>query len=901
MIDLRSSRLSSHRLRLCAAVVAAVIGVFANCLARAAAAQQAPPRDNGQSVADLSGRKYPPRIYNTVRLSGAPPLIDGRLDDPAWKEGEWAGNYTQQMPVEGAKPSAPTELKILYDDRSVYVAIRAYDDPSLVHSYPGRRDDFAEYSVDIVGVCFDSYNSKRTGFEFDLTAGGGKIDLILGNGEMEWDTTWDAVWDGEVAHDTQGWTAEFRIPLNQLRYGPQDEQVWGMHAWRWISRNREESQWQLIPRQNTGRMHQLGELHGIRNLPRPRHVELLPYVLGRVESDSTGPEGTEGSASTGLDVKIGLTSNFTLDATMNPDFGQVEADPSVINLTAYETFYPEKRPFFLEGKKILSFPIEGFDQLFYSRRIGQAPSYSPPLGPDETIDIPESTTILGAAKITGRTDGGLSVGLLQSLTSAETAQISSPSGSREQEVEPFGSYTVGRIHKDWDKGNTSLGGMVTETHRSISDPQLDFLPTNALTGGVDFIQYYSNRSWVLDAMAVMSQVNGDRQAIYALQTNAVHYFQRPDASYLGVDKNATSLSGHGGSVRFGRSDSSRLRLTNHFHWYSPGLELNDLGYLRQADVIANQIFLGWAETEPRGIFRAYSLQYAREDQWDFGGLKTLSQNRLEGASQFQNKWETTGSFGRQNPVDTRALRGGPALRWHDYWSAILSLGSDPSRRIALNASGTYDWAVDDPSRHSRAEGLLRVRLSNRFSVSGRAAHETIADTLQYVATPTTTAGPRWVLGRIDQDIWDFTLRADFAFSPTLTVQYYGSPFIGNGLYTEFKQATDTLALRYQDRFHQYSASELLFLPASNTYFVREAAGGATYSFANPDFSFRQFRSNLVARWEYRPGSTLYVVWSQGRTSEEQRWDSSFSSNWNALWRERPDNVFMVKLTYWFSP
>ncbi len=884
-----------------ATVIAAVIGISLSFLIPVASGQQAASRDNASSVANPSGRKYPPRIYNTVRLLGPSPVINGRLDDEAWKQGEWAGDYTQQMPIEGAKPSAPTELKIVYDERNIYVAIRAYDDPELVHRYPGRRDDFANYAVDIVGVCFDSYNSKRTGFEFDLTAGGGKIDLILGNGEVEWDTTWDAVWDGEVAHDGQGWTAEFRIPLNQLRFGPQDEQVWGLHAWRWIARNHEESQWQLIPRQNTGRMHQLGELRGIRGLTRPRHVELLPHVLGKVEPHRDGTGGMQGSGSAGLDAKIGLTSNFTLDVTMNPDFGQVEADPSVINLTAYETFYPEKRPFFLEGKKILDFPIEEFDQLFYSRRIGQAPSYTPQLGQSETIDSPESTTILGAAKITGRTDGGLSLGVLQSLTAPETANITSPSGSREQRVEPFGSYTVGRIHKDWNKGNTSLGGMVTETHRVISDPQLDFLPTNALTGGVDFIQYYSNRSWVLDANAVFSQINGSRQAIHALQTNAVHYYQRPDASHLGVDDNATSLTGHGGSVRFGRSDSSRLRLTDHFHWYSPGLDLNDIGYLRQADIISNQAFLGWAETEPKRIFRSYSFEYAREDHWDFGGLKTLSQNRLEATSMFKNNWQASGSFGRENSVDTRVLRGGPALRWHDFWSSTLVVGTDSSRRVSFSLNGAYDWAVDNPSRHSRVEGLLPVRLSNRFLISGRAAYEVLADTLQYAATANSTDGPRWVIGRIDQKIWDFTLRANYAITPNLTLEYYGSPFLGTGRYAEFKQATQTLAERYEDRFHLYGANEISFEPATNTYVIREAAGGATYSFANPDFSFRQFRSNFVARWEYKPGSTLYVVWSQGRTNEEQRWDSSFSSNWNALWRQRPDNVFMMKLTYWFSP
>jgi hypothetical protein len=883
-----SLRQSLSSLRL----LAAALGVLAWLAGSASAAQQ------DGAAPNPSGRKYPARTYCSARLSGPPPVINGRLDDPAWVQGEWAGDFTQQMPTEGASPSQRSELKILYDDRNIYIAIRAYDDPALVHRYPGRRDDF---SGDIVGVCFDSYNSKRTGFEFDLTAGGSKIDLVLGNGEQEWDTTWDAVWDGEVGHDSQGWTAEFRIPFSQLRYARQDEQVWGMHVWRWIDRNQEESQWQLIPRQNTGRMHQLGELRGIQGVPRSRHVELLPYVLGRVSPDRAGDGGTEISGSAGLDAKIGLSTNFTLDATINPDFGQVEADPSVMNLTAYETFYEEKRPFFLEGRKILSFPIEGFDQLFYSRRIGQAPSYAPPLGPDESIDSPESTTILGAAKITGRTDGGVSVGVLQSVTASETARISSPSGSRDQEVEPFGSYTVARVHKDWDKGNTSLGGMLTETHRFISDPELAFLPTNAYTSGIDFIRYFADRSWLLDASGVFSQVTGGQEAIRALQTNPVHYYQRPDASHLGVDEGATSLSGHGGSVRFGRSGTSRLSLTDHFHWYSPGLELNDLGYLRQADIIANQIFLGWSETEPKGIFRTYSAQYVREDQWDFGGLKTRSANRLEASSQFRNKWTAHTNFELQQSVDTRALRGGPALRTHDTFGTEVDVTTDPSRLVSLSVAGLHGRAIDDNSRLSNIGGGARFRLSNRFLLSGRVSYDGLAENLQYVTTADTSDGFRWILGRIQQGTWTFTMRANLSLSPDLTIQYYGSPFISTGRYTEFKRATNTLAEQYSDRFHQFAADEIAFQQDSNSYLVNEGGSGPSYSFANPDFSFRQFRSNLVLRWEYRPGSTLYVVWSQGRTGSEPDWDSSFSSNWNGLWRTRPDNVFLVKLSYWLSP
>jgi hypothetical protein len=855
------------------------------------------------ATANPFGRKYPPRIYTTERLAVQPPVIDGKLDDEAWQaQGQWAGDFTQQIPTEGAAPSAKTEIKILYDDRHLYFAIRAYDDPALVHRYPGRRDAF---TGDIVGICFDSYNGKRTGFEFDLTAGGSKIDLILGNGENDWDTTWDAVWDGKVAHDAQGWTAEFRVPLNQLRFGPQAEQVWGLHSWRWIDRNQEEVQWQLIPRQNTGRMYQLGELHGIRDLPRRRHLELLPHVVG---SASSGPSvtggGSDASGSAGLDAKVGLSSNFTLDATVNPDFGQVEADPSVVNLTAYETFYEEKRPFFLEGRKILSFGIEDEDQLFYSRRIGAPPTGLPSLGPDEELaGIPDSTTILGAFKVTGRTDGGTSIAVLQAFTQKETASITSPAGSRQAVLEPFGSYTIGRLHKDWDKGNTSLGAMFTSTHRWAGDAVLgSLLPTQATTGGIDFTRHFADRTWVLEASGVASHVRGDPAAILALQTNAVHYYQRPDASHLGVDPNATSLSGHGGMVRFGRSETSRLRLTDHFHWYSPGLELNDAGYLRQADLLANQVFLGWAESRPRGAFRSYSFQVAREDQWDFGGLATRSSTGLEASGTFKNKWAAEAQLTYLDVVDTRMLRGGPALRWHDYYEAKLALHSDQGRRFWLSPYASYSWALDDDSRGWSGGADLHFRPSNRLSLSGSAGYEKLLDNLQYVDTANLGGGaPRWVLGRIDQDTWNFTFRVNLSITPDLTLQYYGSPFVGTGRYAEFKRATDTLARDYAARFHLYTPDEIAYSAEANAYRVTEANSGASYAFRNPDFSFRQFRSNLVARWEWKPGSSLYVVWSQGRTGFESTWEDSFHTNWNALWAARSDNVFLVKLSYWFSP
>jgi hypothetical protein len=853
-------------------------------------------------TANPFGRKYPPRVYTTSRLEGKPPAIDGRLDDEAWKQGEWAGGYTQQAPTEGALPTAPTELKILYDDKHLYFAIRAHDDPDRIHRYPGRRDDFQDYAVDVVGICFDSYNDKRTGFEFDLTAGGGKIDLILGNGETEWDTTWDAVWDGKVTHDADGWSAEFRVPLNQLRFGRQKEQVWGMHAWRWIARNQEESQWQLIPRQNTGRMYQLGELHGIRDLPPSRHVELLPHAVGQVASGPSTPgDGASAAGSLGVDAKVGLTTNFTLDATVNPDFGQVEADPSVVNLTAYETFYEEKRPFFLEGRKILAWEIRDQDQLFYSRRVGEAPSLVLSPGEGETVQAPQSTTILGALKVTGKTNDGLSVGVLQSFTQKEHAELSAPSGSSDPVVEPFGSYTVGRFQKDWQKGNTTLGGMVTSTHRWISDPALEFLPTQAWSGGVDASTSFGNRSWLVAAKLLASRVEGSRDAIRDLQTNPVHYFQRPDAGHLGLDASATSLSGHGGSARIARSGKGRFGVSDTFFWYSPGLDLNDVGYLRQADLASNQVAVSWAEPKPRGPFRDYTVQLSRQDQWDFGGLATNSTTAAEFSTQLRNKWRASGRFAFTELVDTRALRGGPALRESDFYAARLRLGSDSSRRAALAVEGERNWAVEGGTAANRVRVELGLRPSNRLSFAAATEYQRIDDDLQYVATSGTSDGPRWVLGRLHEDVWSLTVRANLAITPDLTVQYYGSPFLASGQFTNLRKATDTLSPVYEQRFHRYGPEEIAFRPDDNSYQVAESGGGPSYSFANPDFSFRQFRSNLVARWEWKPGSSVYVVWSQGRTSDVPFWQDAFSTNWRALWSTRADHVFLVKVSYWFSP
>ena len=864
-------------------------------------AQEAPP----------SGRLRPPRVYNALRLEGQAPQIDGRLDDAAWTQGTWSGEYIQQMPTEGAVPSVRTELKILYDDRNVYVAIRAYDDPALIHRYPARRDELAG---DIVGVCFDSYFDKRSGFEFDLSAAGTKTDLVLTN--EGWDATWDAVWHGKVGMEPDKWVAEFQVPLSQLRYGTQEVQVWGLHAWRWIDRNLEEDQWNLIPRNSTGRMQNIGELHGISRLPRYRHIELLPHTVAKIddqpiEAGNPYRDGARAHGAVGLDAKVGLTSDFTLDATVNPDFGQVEADPSVVNLTAYETFFAEKRPFFMEGKTILTLNLDAAaetgnvpvdagtnEMMFYSRRIGQVPHLTPEGGAGVYVDLPDSTSILSAAKVTGKTANGLSLGILQSLTGREHARVTFGGIESRQPVEPTTNYVAGRVQKDWAKGNTVVGGMFTNTHRFTDEPALEFLPTDAVTGAVDFLQFFRNRSYVLEAKGAFSRVTGDPAAITSLQRNAVHFFQRSDADHLGVDAGATSLSGYAGTFRVARYGNSKWSWSNQTRWVSPGFDLNDIGFLRQADFIANTVNAGFVQTDPAGPFRQWSINVHREDLFDTGGMRTDAATGVEASGMFANKWTATLILRRVGePTDTRLLRGGPSMRTSAFWGNFVSVETDSSRRVVLSGGLTNHFGAEAGAHEWEGNGAVRWRASKRLVLQGIADYTRTIDDLQYVDTAHPGGDPRYVLGRIDQDTLALTFRADLQLTPDLTIQYYGSPFVSNGRYASFKRVTTPRADAYADRFHLLTGSELTY-DAGNRYFVSEP--GATYQFANPDFSVREFHSNLVTRWEFNPGSTVFLVWSQARSSAFDRVERSLGRSLDGLWDTPSANVFLVKFSYWLS-
>jgi hypothetical protein len=841
----------------------------------------------------------PKRIYHAVRISGPAPHIDGKLDDPCWAElGEWAGDFIQREPHEGLPGSEPTLLKILYDDASLYVAFRCFDSQlGTFDLIRGKRDEF---TGEMVGIAFDSFFDRRTAFEFDVTAGGSQLDLVLRNDG--WDTHWNAVWESQVGREDDAWTAEFRIPLSQLRYSKAKTQVWGLHSWRWIKRHQEESNWNLLPMDNSGLVHSFGELHGLEDLRAPRQIEILPYAVGRYSTSEPEPgnpfrTGSESDLEFGLDAKIGLTSNFTLDATINPDFGQVEADPSELNLSTFETFYSERRPFFIEGRNTFEVPL-GNDLSFYSRRIGHAPSHEPKTSGH--MDMPTSTRILAAAKVTGKTPSGLAVGVLYAGTDREIAQINEEGIARTVTVEPASHYFVGRLQQDLNDGDTVIGGILTTALRDINEPQPGTLADSALTGGADLLQYWNDRTWSLNARVIASEVAGTSAAMRALMEHPVHNYQRPDATHVAVVDDADHLSGHGGMINLGKRSGGPWRYRLGGEWRSPGLELNDLGFLSIADWMKQTAAIHYIDTEPGPNHRKFDLHLNQDSRWDWAGTHLQDSVDLNGSITFPAGWSLWGKLEREGELlDTRVLRGGPALRLPAWRETEVELSSDGGKNIQARIFAEYATTEAGGSDYVRVAPRVSGRVGDSVNLSTSVGWEQLNHDAQYATTATTAAGaPRYILGRMAQETLDTTIRLDLNFTPRLSLTYFGNVYLTAGDFEQFKNVTAPRAGTYTHRFARLD-NQLTYHPTLGNYTVVDPVGG-DYSFADPDFNWRSLRSNLVLRWEYRAGSTLYVVWTQNRASSAQNGMFSPRDEFEALFSAYPENTLLLKLSYWFS-
>lgn len=844
--------------------------------------------------------KKPLRVYHTKRISlTEKPVIDGKLNDECWKTGEWAGNYTQWIPTEGAQPSQPTQLKILYDEKNIYVAVRAFDSlPNKIIRKAGRRDEFIG---DMVGIAFDSYHDHRTGFEFDVSAAGQKVDLLLTN-PMNADFNWNAVWYVKTSKEDSAWTTEIKIPLSQLRYSKDSVQVWGMHSWRWIERLQQESDWEPQSSTGPGMLYLFGELHGIHGLPKSRRFEIMPYTLGRLNTfrkEQDNPFANKGQrwlGKAGLDAKIGLTSNLTLDLTVNPDFGQVESDPSVMNLSAFETFYEEKRPFFLEGKNIFSFDFDN-SSLFYSRRIGHAPSFYPSLNNNEFINYPDNTTILGAAKMSGKTARGFSIGVLESVTAGERASIDSLGKRTRVDVEPLTNYALVRIQQDYKQGNTVLGGILTSANRLLDASHLDFMNRNAYTGGVDLLHQWHDKEFYLDAKLVGSSISGSHEAMMNLQQSSARYYQRPDADYLHVDSSANMLSGSGGSIKIGKGSKGLWRYSTELAWRSPGFDLNDMGYMQMADVIKQKNSVYYFVNKPVSIFRTYNVSLSETNNWDFG-LRYLSSGiNLNSYFEFLNKWglSASASYTPQS-LDTRILRGGDAMLVPSASYQSVYVRTDPSKKLFFGFNSEWSASGNNSAKYYSVQPGVRYTPINTIKLSASVNYSSNKNDLQYITTTSNGSDPRSILGRIDQRTMAITFRVDYNITPEISIQYYGSPFATVGKYSKFKKVTDPKANSYRNRY-----AELKPILNGNSYQVSENNNGSIdYSFQNPNFDFSQFRSNLVFRWEYRPGSQFNFVWSQDRTAFVQPGTQVLGKGMSNLKDVFPNNIFLIKFNYWFS-
>lgn len=880
----------SRRLAFAFSIVFALLAV--NCFSGSK------PILSKRDVGAITGEKidstvYPKRIYHTVRTD-EPPVVDGKLNDDCWKRGEWQTDYGQFSPIYRGKATYKTEIKILYDDKNIYAAIRAYDDMKKITRRLDRRDKF---TGDIVGLHFDSYHDLRTAYEFDLTAAGQKVDVWVGNDG--WDVNWNAVWSGKVAYEDSCWTAEYRIPLSQLRYSSAPEQVWGLDSWRTVDRIHEENQWNVVANDGTGLVYTFGELHGLNDLKKVKRIEFTPYTSAKLTTSRkiTGnpfATGSDFAGQGGIDAKIGLTNNFTLDATINPDFGQVEADPSVMNLTAFETYFEEKRPFFVEGKNIFDFTFDK-DKLFYTRRVGHAPSYTPNYG---TYSMPENTTIAGAFKLSGKTAGGLSLGIIESVTAKEIADIQEGNQDFSQTVEPLSNYFIGRFQQEFDKGNTIIGGILTHTHRSIEDDNLNFLSRNAMTYGVDFTRYWNDRKYFFEAKAIGSTINGDKEAINRLQTSSARYFQRPDASWLSYNPAKTDLNGMGASVKAGKWSKGHWRYNEEINMRSPGLELNDLGYMTISNITKNATTVSYIEKKNTKIFKTYEFDLLQQNAWNSHGNGLFSLASIAAQTEFMNAWTALISTQyKWRTVDEWLLRGGPAMKIPGQLLINYSMQTSSSKKFYMSVEGDYAKSMNGNSMNYSfgSEISFRPRSNLRFSIQPFFLKN--RDELQYIRSVSGLNDSKtYLLGTIDHRNLSFTFRMDLALTPELTIQYYGCPFVSIGKFTEFKKVTNPKDDIYHNRFLTLNAVK----NGTQINFDENKDGVVDYNIPNPDFNFQQFRSNLVLRWEYKVGSALYLVWAQDRTGYDLGGPFAFSNGFNRMGDIFPRNIFMAKFSYWFS-
>ena len=805
-------------------------------------------------------------ITRAVRIEQAP-VLDGRDDDAVWNSAPKIEDFVQMLPTEAGEPLFPTSVRVVYDERNLFIFVRAHDPhPDSIVRRLSRRD--VETNSDLIGLVIDAYHDRRTGVVLTVNPAGVRTDanLFLDN---QMDRAWDGVWEVATQVDSLGWAAEFRVPFSQLRFNDQPDHQFGFAVWRDIPRRNQKDVWPPTYRDSRQAIaSQTGTIEGISGIRRASKLELLPFVTTQSNSElGPGGWGRAQRAAMGLDFKYGIKENLTLDATINPDFGQVEADPAVLNLSAFEVRFEERRPFFQEG--VGMFRCQPCQGIFYPRRIGRTPQLR------ANGDDPLFTTIAGAAKLTGRFAGGFNLGIIDAVTQREV-------GVTGKTVEPQTNYLVTRVSRDMRGGSSSIGIISTVVNRSLDDDSRDFLKRGAYLAVVDGYHRFADNKYEVGGYTGRVMVTGSEQAIARTQLSPVHLHQRPDGD-VPFDSTKTSMSG--GVVAFNiQKISGALRYSSFVRLASPEMELNDAGLvpLINDKSIRNNVNL--RSLRPGSWYRSSFSMIETENHWTSGGLPSGSNVRLHTSFSMLNNWGWALTYNLSNPNTnycTSCARGGPALRM------------DPSQFFQVNVSGDnrrsvipqLQWAVSagDGGRSWERSGSAGadLRISSRLSTSLSVAASKRTDSQQWVANyghflSDTT---HYTVARLAQTTVSMTARASFTVTPLLTFQFYAQPFMSAGTFSDWREIGEARAEEYDDRFESYG-------------------GGAA-----PDgFNVKQFNSNAVIRWEYRPGSTLYFVWQQGRAQNGLNNGSfEFQRDYRDLFRAHPVNTFLVKVTYFFNP
>jgi len=842
-----------------------------------------------------------PKTYTTTEINPSnAPLIDGNLSDSIWSSVDWGSDFIEVDPDENTLPSVQTKFKILYDQKHLYIALKALDpEPATITNRLSRRDGFVG---DRINVLIDSYHDLRTGFLFTVTAAGVRGDEFITDNGNTVDESWNPIWSTKALIDGEGWSAEMKIPLSQLRFSNSSEQVWGLNVARNYFRENQFSAWNRIPVDAAGWVSEAGKLKGLKNIEPQKQIEIQPFVvtkLDRYEAELGNPyaDGNDFTLNAGLDAKIGITNDLTLDVTINPDFGQVEADPAAINLDGFEIFNRDQRPFFVENKNIFDYRFaDNRNNLFFSRRIGRSPQVSLETSDGAFVDQPQNTTILGAAKFSGKTKNGWSIGVLESMTSKEFTEINTNGEISESLAEPFTNYFVGRVQKDFNAKNTFFGGMFTATNRALT-PEVSELRKAAYSGGLDFKHQWKDRAYFLDANIVLSHVQGSKEAITSTQENLTHLFNRVDASHLEVDPNRTSLTGTGGLFAIGKVGGKHINYETGFKWVSPELELNDIGFLRSADEMIQFFNMRYRTIKPVGIFRDINARFSQFTTFDFEGNYNRIQYQLNGSASFTNNWGVDfGAAHKPRIFSNSILRGGPRWRFSKENFQFFFVGSDRRKKFNGVVGMIHSQAEEDNFSLLKFESRLNYQPTNALNISVAPEYSLSKSKTQYVTQPNKST--RYVLGSIDNQTLSASVRVDYTINPNLSIQYYGQPFISRGRYKDFKYVTNAVADRLHDRFQNYNTAQISM--NNDVYAIDENFDGTIdYSFDNPDFSFVQFNSNLVLRWEYIPGSELFLVWSQGVTANVSVMDDLFEGFESGILDQRPQNIFLLKATYRF--